>query len=177
MKLSGKKLVKPNVEIIIIPRGDGDDIVLKAGPAADMETFDKICPAPKPPTRIYPGGRKAEDINDENFQKEQAQHAETRFYYMALKSLSINPELEWETVDLDRPATWKNFLDELKEAGFSEVEVNRVVQGVMDANCLNEDRIDEARQRFLASQQEALEAQSTPADAPSSTQSGESANA
>jgi hypothetical protein len=169
MKLGGEKFVKPNLEIIVIPRGDGEDIVFKAGPVGNMDDFEKLCPLPEPPVKMYPGGRKSQNVKDEGYQKKLAEHAELRFHFMAIQSLKMTEELEWETVDEAEPSTWTNYMDELREAGFSEVEVNRVVQGVMDANCLNEDRIEEARQRFLASQQEALEKSSTLADEPSST--------
>lgn len=157
MKLGNTKLGKPNVEIIIFPRSEGD-IVLKARAIPDMKEFDTLCPEPKPPTRMYPGGQKAEDVKDEGYLKEVDEHNELRVQYMVLQSLKETEELEWETVDEARPATWGNYVTELKEAGLSEFETNRVLTGVMAANGLDEERITEARSRFLASQKELGEA-------------------
>lgn len=175
MRLGGKKFVKPNVELIIIPRGDGEDIILKASAVKNMELFEQLCPTPEPPTRIYPGGRKAKDVSSPEYVQQVSEYSELRFHFIALESLKETTELEWETVDMDRPATWKNFMTELKDSGFSEIEINRIIQGVMNANCLNEDKIEEARQRFLALQQAESEKSSTQEGEPNSTPSGEPA--
>jgi hypothetical protein len=171
MKLGSRTLGTPNIEVLVLPRGDGD-IVFKAQAVLNMKDFEKLYPAPEPPTKMYPGGRKAEEVNDPDYIKSMEEYSETRFHYMALQSLKATEELEWETVDESDPSTWKNYVDELGEAGFTEVEVNRVIQIVLDANCLNEDRIDEARRRFLLQQQEALEKSMTPAAEQNSTPSG-----
>jgi hypothetical protein len=51
------------------------------------------------------------------------------------------------------PNTWINFDKELKDSGLSEIERIRIVNAVMTANCLNESKLDEARESFLASRQ------------------------
>ncbi len=177
MKLNGKTLIKPNIELIIIPRGDGEDIVFKAQGVNDTTVFDKLCPTPEPPTRIYPGGRKAQDVTAPEYLKSLAEQNSQRFHFMMLESLKVTEGLEWDTVDISRPETWKNYADELAAAGLTNTEINMVVNGVMAANCLNEDRIEEARQRFLVSQQEALEKSSTLKGEQPSTESGEPVNA
>jgi len=177
MKLNGKTLIKPNIELIVIPRGDGEDIVFKAQGVNDTTVFENLCPLPEPPTRVYPGGRKAQDVTAPEYLKKMAEHNTLRFHFMMLESLKVTDSLEWETVDMGRPETWKNYTDELTAAGLTNTEVNMVVNGVLAANCLNEDRIEEARQRFLASQQEALERSSTLKGEQPSMESGEPANA
>ena len=76
-----------------------------------------------------------------------------RTNYLIAASLRATPDLEWETVQLDNPSTWKNITSELKDADFSELEIGRIRQGVMRANSLDEGMIDEARDRFLLGQQ------------------------
>ena len=73
---------------------------------------------------------------------------------MIVYSLQSTPELEWEIVNYDKPETWASYEEELREAGFSEIEIGRVVMGVMRANSLDESLIDEARNSFLHGQGE-----------------------
>jgi hypothetical protein len=149
MKIGGQT-PGTNLVIVAIPRGNGPDIIFKAQAIMSMEVFDKVCPAPKPRTKTLPGGGKSENRNDPEFKKAQSQYAEMRMAWMVLESLKATPGLEWETIDPDQPHTWVNYKKELKEAGFSDYELLRITQGMIDANCLNEDLINEARQRFLS---------------------------
>ena len=52
---------------------------------------------------------------------------------------------------MDDPDTWKNYEADLRAADLSQVEIMRLVDATFDANSLNEDKIDEARESFLAS--------------------------
>jgi len=152
MKFGGRE-VKPNIVLVPIPRDNDDDFIFQLKAVPDLEKFIELCPEPKPPKKTFPGGRTAVDREDPEFTKKLEEHAEYRFHYMAIESLKATEALEWDTVDHLNPETWSNWIDEMKEAGFTEVEVNRVVNGVMDVNCLNEERVEEARARFLAGQQ------------------------
>lgn len=154
MKLKGKKVEGANYEYIVIPRPDGD-LVFKAQAVLDMKPFREMCPEPKPPTVMLPGGVKKEDFDDKNFKGAVKQFAEKRYAYIVLKSLECTPELEWETVNINKPETWLNWEQEIKDAGFSVQEVIAIQTGIATANALNQDKLDEARNRFLLS----LEAQ------------------
>lgn len=175
MKMNGKTVLRPNIELIVIPRGDGDPIIFKATGVNDTSIFEKLCPPPEPPTRLYPGGKKVQDITAPEFKKKLTEHNLLQFHFMILKSLEATEGLEWDTVDISRPETWKNYPEELQAAGLTNTEVNMVVNGVLAANALNEDRIEEARQRFLASQRAQSEESSTQEGEQHSTQSGEPA--
>lgn len=175
MKLGGKKL-EPNVVIIPIPRGHDEQIVFKAAAISSMEDFDKILPVPKPKVKVLPNGQKSENRNDPAFKEALKEYSKARLSWMVLESLKATPDLVWEQVDLDQPHTWALYEKELREAGFSEMELVRIVQGVMDANCLNEDLINEARKRFLSQAQPGEECQS-PTDEVLTSQSSEPANA
>jgi len=152
MKIKGKKIEGPNREIIAIPRGDRDDIILIVEAIQDMSPFEKMCPPPVPTMRKI-DGVDVPNIKDTNFLKQIDRYAEKRMAWMIITSLEATEELEWETVDPSDPSTWQYFRDELKEAGFSDVEVNRVIGGVVSVNALSEAKVEAARERFLRLQQ------------------------
>jgi hypothetical protein len=150
MKLHGQKIDGPNVEIIVLPRGnDKPDIIFRAQAILDSKEFDKLCPVPEPPGRIMKGGKKELNFNDSAYQAEMRRYADKRVAWMVLESLKATEGLEWETVTLNDHTTWLKYEDELKAAGFSYIEVQRIQNGVFTANCLNEAKVEEARQNFL----------------------------
>ncbi len=69
-----------------------------------------------------------------------------------LKSLEATEDLVWEKARIEDVNTWHLYEEELKDSGFSDNEITRIVNGVMAANCLDEARMDEARARFLRSE-------------------------
>ncbi len=176
MKIQGRSISGPNIEIIPIPRGSGDPIIFKAQAVLNREDFNRLCPAPKPRKKMIPGGRQSEDIKDPKYLKAVDDYNSQYVAWLVLESLSATEGLEWETVDKADPSTWSKYTKELNDAGFSDPEIGRIVQGVMDANCLNEDRIEEARKRFFIGEQERQSGLSIPADEPNSTPSSEPAN-
>jgi len=172
MRIAGKKLSEPNIEILIIPRGgDNEDIIFKAKAVLDMDTFDKAYPTPSAPMKIVKGGKKVEDVDSPMFKKKVSDHNRRRIGYLIIKSLEATEGLEWETVDLNNPETWENYEKELRDGGFSNIEIMRIIQCVMRANCLDESRLDEARDRFLLTQQ-AQDTSSSLQEEPNSTLSG-----
>jgi hypothetical protein len=151
MKIAGKQLRGPNVEVLVIPRSAGD-IVFKCQAVLDEDEFNKLCPLPKPPEVIRPGGVKSFDVTDPDFQKLLGEWGEQKTHWLVLKSLEATPDLEWENVKMGDPSTWKNYQEELKSAGFSSPEISRIVRLVSSANGLDQRKIDEATERFLAGQ-------------------------
>ncbi len=152
MKYKGQKVLSRNQEIIPIPRPDGD-IVFIANAVRNWEEFDKILSEPKPPTILKPGGVKIEDKRDPSYLKALDEYNELRTHYLVLKSIDESPDIEWETVDLTKPDTWKNYRKELQDSNFTDIEIGRIMMGVMRANSLDEKMIDEARISFLHGQQ------------------------
>lgn len=154
MKIKGVKVEGVNVEIIAIPRGgDKPDIVFHAAAILDYEPFNKLCPEPKPPVKMVKGGGKEYNLEDVSYKDALKIHSEKRIAWMVIQSLKATPDLEWETVKEGEHRTWTNYEKELKDSGFSAIEIQRIVVGVMSANCLNEARIDEARENFLRGRQ------------------------
>ena len=175
MKIQGQVIAGPNIETIIIPRGDSQ-LVFRAKAILDYTDFEKLCPMPEPPKRSYPDGRVVLNVEDPKFKKKLDEHGSLRFAWMVLKSLEATEGLEWETVNLEDPSTWANYETEFKSAGISDVESSRIARGVMIANCLDDDKVEQARQRFLALEKEAADNKSFLPGEKDSTESGESAS-
>jgi hypothetical protein len=151
MKIGGKTISEPDVVIIPIVRSTGD-VIFQCKAVLSYDDFNKLCPVPHPPTRTYVDGRKMEDTEDAGYKAKVNDWADKHTHYMVLQSLSATPDLVWDTVDMSRPETWGNYLAEFTASGLVETETKRIIQGVIQANSMSNDMIDEARKRFLASQ-------------------------
>ena len=156
MKINGKKIEGPNVEIIPIPRSMGEDIIFQAQAVLDMEPFESMCPTPVPPMKKLASGESIPNLQDKGYLKSIENLSTKRLAWIVLTSLQATENLEWETVDLSDHNTWGLFRKELHESGFSDIEINRIVAGCISANALNDDKIEAARERFLRTAQEAL---------------------
>lgn len=176
MLLKGKKIEGPNVEIVVLPRGSDSEIVFHCAAVLNMAVFEQLCPIPKAPTIVKRGGIQISNPEDRGYRGEVQQHGKLRTAWMIIESLKATEGLVWETVDAENPQTWLHYETELRDSGFSEMEIVRIVNAVMTANCLNEDRINEARERFLAGQQAQSVSQNSPVGEQSNTRSGEPAN-
>ena len=171
MKLLGKKVEGPNVEEIVIPRGD-DQLVFRAQAVLEDKEFDDLCPRPKPQVGIGPGGRRVEKTDAPGYTAALNEWGEKRVAWLVIKSLEATEGLEWETVNYDDPETWLNYKSEWRDSGLSDAEQARILGGVMAANGLSEQKVEEARKRFLAGREAALESSSSPADEQPTTPSG-----
>jgi hypothetical protein len=147
MKIDGREVKDDFPEdILVLPRMD-HDIVFRARGVPDMEEFKKLVPEPMCPT-LLKKGRKVNDSENPDYLKQVADYGEKRFAYLVLKTLEPT-NIEWDTVDMGKPSTWKNWTEELRKAGLSEPECNRIIALVLSANSLNEQRMKEAREAFL----------------------------
>jgi hypothetical protein len=75
---------------------------------------------------------------------------------MIIKSLEETEGLEFESIKLDDHTTWTNVYKEFKDSGLCDMEITRLIDGVMEANSLSDERVEEARSRFLASKLQVL---------------------
>lgn len=150
MKIDGVKIEGLNEEIIVIPRGE-KQIVLKARAVNDHAEFDKLVPPPKPSVRIMKGGKRVVNVEDPRYLQALNDYAQKRTDWMMLKSLEATEGLEWEKISMSDPNTWHNFEAELRESGFSEIEMMMIVRTIQSANNLDEAKLTKAREDFLAS--------------------------
>lgn len=153
MKIHGKKLERPPFEVVVIPRREGD-IVIKAKPVLNYEDFEKLCPAPVPPIVTRPGGDegvKSVNTQDARYLASVSKWAHQRIDWMIMTSLSATEGLEFENVRIDDPESWGKIHDELTSSGFSSIEVSKIIDTVMVACGLNQDKIDQATSNFLVS--------------------------
>lgn len=149
MKLKGRTIKGPNTEYIIIPRSDGD-LVFKAQAVLDTKDFEDKFPAPKPPVITKPGGVVDQDFKDPGYLSLVEKRNISRYGWIFMQSLSVTEDLEWSILKADDPGTWCLWEEELRSAGFSNSEINLVMDGIAAANGLNQDKLEQARKRFFA---------------------------
>ena len=170
MKINGQELKGICVETLVLPRQE-DDIVIRAQAISDFDEFDKLCPEPKAPGKLTKDGWEP-NLKDDTYRSVLDIYHENRIAYLVVHSLEIN-ETEWDTVDINNPKTWTNYTEDFKKAGLSAIEIGRVVQVVMQANALDEEKLEKARANFLLGQQQAAEELSGQNTEPENSPSGQ----
>jgi hypothetical protein len=175
MKVGGvdPKTLSPEY-MLVLPRGEAF-IVFRARGIVDFDEFHKYVPEPVPPKKMTRDGLIADTANP-NFQKDMEAYARRRLAYMMVKSLEPS-EIEWETVNPDDPSSWVNWENDLKEAEFSQVEIGRITGLVLEANCLDEAKLKQAREVFQRGPQPEYQDTSGQTTEPANTQSGEPVSA
>jgi len=157
MKIAGRDVSGPNVVYLVLPRNpeideEGNehdrDIVIKAQAVQDLSTLDTLLPEPKPPAAMGKGGEKVFNYKDTTYKQQTLQYNLKKIAYIVIKSLEPS-EIEWDGVDLEDPSTWLRYVDEFKEAGFSQIEINKIGAAALEANALDEAKLDKARADFL----------------------------
>ena len=156
MKIAG---IDPNSlsreMLLVLPRGESQ-IVFRAKGLKDMSEFNAICPLPKPPGKLTKDGF-VPNHNDPTYQQILTQWSAKRLGFMVARTLEPT-QIEWDTVDIANPATWTEWENDLKNGGLSQFECNRVTALVLEANSLDDGKIEKARAVFLAGQEQAPQA-------------------
>jgi hypothetical protein len=173
MKIGGLEIKGPNQEVLVLPRGE-QQIIIRAQSVLDMDTFDKLCPEPKAPGKRTRDGF-IPNHDDPGYKDILNMYQAKRLAYLVIQSLKPS-DIEWDTVKEDDPSTWDNYLTDLKAGGLSNIEVNRIIVCVMQANSLDEKKLDEARKFFLAGQAQALSESSGQNSEPATMPSGAPVN-
>jgi hypothetical protein len=155
MKINGRVIDRPENVLVVIPRSQGD-LVFEFQVINDYEKFEKLCPEPQPPkkSRRSPSSGEMEpyqDVSDPGYIKQLDEWGEKRINWSFLTSISATRELEWSKVQMHEPGTWHQWRDDLKDIGFNVPEINMIFRGYLEANTLDETKLKEARDRFLAS--------------------------
>jgi|2_EtaG_2_1085320.scaffolds.fasta_scaffold00029_3 hypothetical protein len=173
MKLQGKTIQPPKPLTIPVFR-DGKNLGLLAGPVLSFQSFTDMCPKPEPPASYdVKTGTKEQLKEDPAFLKSLDIWADRKTNWMVLTSLSSSPDLVWDTVDMEKPETWKNFREEM-ESCFSAQEVDIIISCVFDANVPTEKRGEEASDLFTDTSTEMdQEVSESPTEEQNSIPSGE----
>jgi hypothetical protein len=174
MKIAGiDPTTLPSEVLLVLPRGD-TEIVFRAQPVRDMETFESLCPRPTPPGKMTRDGFVSLE-HDPTYQQVLAGWASQRLGYMVMKSLEPS-QIEWDTVKESDPRSWRHWSKDLRNGGLSDTECHRVLNLVLEANCLDEAKLKKAREVFLAGQEPKPASSGLPTE-PASTPSGAPASA
>jgi len=174
LRIGNQIIDGPSQEVLVLPRSNGD-LVITARAVLSMEDFDRYVREPKAKRAWVKGKGNIDLVDDPQFKEDMETYGTKRFAFMAIKSLEPS-DIHWETVDLHKPDTWSNWTEELKAAGLSEFEVNRIIICIMQANALDEGKLKEARETFLRGLEEVVEKSSGPQSELPSTPSGPPAN-
>jgi hypothetical protein len=150
MKIHGRKIEQKLIEVVVIPRRDGD-LVFKAAPVTDLSDFEKLYPEPQPPVKLAKGVTST-DVNDADYKTKHEHWTKSRGDFMFIKSLLATDGLQFDTVDLSQPMTWANWQTELSTV-LTTGELSAVIDIILEANGLNDKKIEAATKSFLAGQQ------------------------
>lgn len=151
MLLKGQKLGKVRTDYAVFKRPDGD-VVLHLNPIPDPSEFEKIYPQPEVPTKMGKGGAKIQRLDDPGYLEKLKSYSEAKWAWIILQTIKDTPELEFEVVKLEDPNTWTKYREELKESGFTEGELLYLTRRILETNSLDQSKLDEARDAFLAEQ-------------------------
>ena len=151
MKIDGREITGVNTVTLVLPRENDQDIVFVAKAIQNMSDVDKFLEAPLPPEVLGKGGVRTRNYADKSYQVSQIAYETKRMAWMILTSLSDN-DIEWDTVVMEDPNTWTNYVQEMKDAGFSDMEMGHLSQAVVRANALDEAKLEAAREVFLHGQ-------------------------
>lgn len=148
MKLNGIVFSAPIIKVLPIVR-DTETYFFQCQAVTDFDDFDRICPEPVPPCKEVPGVGRVDMLDDPEYKAQVAKRSLYFTDFLIIKSLEATPGLVWDTVDLNDITTYGNFRRELLEAHLTLVEVSTLIQTAMEANSLDEAKIDKAREDFL----------------------------
>lgn len=174
MKIAGMEiagdLAELNEDVLVLPRRKSQ-IILTARALADMGTFEKRVPEPKPKKNFVKGKGWVLDLEDTTYVEEMKKYGELRVAYFVVMSLEPS-EMVWDTVDLDKPDTWGNWEDDFKNSGFTQHECNLILGLCFQVNQLNESKLEDARASFVHGQEALADESSSPNSEQSDTPSG-----
>ena len=151
MKLQGQTFTGPNEAFMVLPH-NGADLIFKARAILDYSRCDALAPRPKAKMITKVGGIKEELVTDPAYLSALDRWSSQRTAYTIVESLKATPDLQWDTIKDEEPETWGNYRKELEDAFFSTNEIAKIINLVWEANGLDDEKLEEARKRFLAGQ-------------------------
>lgn len=174
MKIGGVSVTKPSECFLVLPREEGD-LCFIARPVQNWEEFHAQCPEPKAPQKMVKGVWVA-DESDMTYSQVRREYEARRLGWLVIKSLEPS-DIDWDgKVDIDKPSTWSKWTQALLDAGMTNTEVNHVTKLVLEANLLDESKLEAARESFALGRRVLAEKSSSQATEPESSPSGKPAN-
>lgn len=153
MKYKGN-VVRGLREVIEVIPLNGVDIGFIFKAVVNEEFFEKVSPEPQPPKqKNVKTGQTLPNFTDPTYLKAQSEWGTRKTNWMFLESMKDTPDFEWETVVLNDPGTWHNWVKELEDSGFGQVDIQRLLNAFARAQGLDERMVEEARKRFLTSRE------------------------
>ena len=174
MKINGVAVIQPTEGLLVLPRSDRE-YVFRAKPLPDFEKFNALVPLPEPPGVLTKDGW-VPDTKDKSYLGIITNYHLQRNAYMVIHTLEPS-NIEWDKVDANNPKTWNGWEKEMRDAGFTQPEVNCIFQFCIEMNSLSEEKLRLARESFLRGQAAAQAKSSGLPTEQANTPSGEPATA
>jgi len=149
MLIEGQKISARATMDVVLPRPDGDHVVLKVAAVLDSTDFERMVPDPSPPILHRKGRPGRPDFGDQRYLDAKHRHDELSVFWLMAQSLKATPGLTWQTVDDADPETWENVQKELVAAGFGVGDRKRILNAVMKVNALSSEDVEEVAQDFF----------------------------
>jgi hypothetical protein len=175
MRVNGKKLTGPRIVKVYLPTGDDEAVEFKFRPLKADENFEKVLSKPLPPQVLKPGGAIHHNENDKNYKDAVFQWMSKKFDWEFLTSISVTEDLQFDTVRMEDPETWKNWRKEIGEH-FGDNQINKIFNGFVEAQFVTEETMERAREAFLTGRRVQQEMSPSQTDEVKPSQSGELAN-
>jgi len=170
MKINGTPVTPPTEGLLVLPRSD-KEFVFRSKPLPDFDKFNALVPLPEPPGVLTKDGW-VPDVKDKNYVQVITNYHLQRNAFLVIHTLEPS-NIEWDKVDINNPKTWNGWEKEMRDAGFTQPEVNCIFQFVIETNSLSEEKLRVARESFLRGQVAAQAKSSGPQTEQATTQSGE----
>ncbi len=149
MKINGR--VPTPYEIVkVFPRQDGN-LVFKFRAVMNMGEYDEQFPRPTAPKKLVAGIGEINDFQNPTFAEALNRWCSSKADWVFLKSIAVTDGLEWATVDMSDPTTFRNYINDFLAVGVTDPEIATLMRAANEVNGLNDEKIEEATQSFLAS--------------------------
>jgi len=152
MKIGGiDPTTLPTEEFLVLPRGE-ETIVFRAIGVPNYDEFDAMCPEPTAPMINRAGQGWVPNLKEPGYTDMMKTYSARKMSWLVIKSLEPS-DIEWDQVSLDDPSTWTEWDQDFIKNGFTMVECNRIQHLAFEANCLDEAKLEKAREAFLRGQE------------------------
>jgi hypothetical protein len=155
MRIGGIEINGPHEALLVLPHGE-QQVAFRARAILDFDPFYEQCPEPVAPVKMTKDGT-VPDLENAGYKSAKLEHERRKNAWIILQTLEPS-QIEWDSVKMDVPGTWVNYAKDLRDNGFSVIEINRIVDLVMEANCLDESKLKWAREVLVLGQQKSPQA-------------------